>query len=79
MQICIMLPDVPGPGARLIASAPETAAEPAHLLAERELAAPADAVPSYQFVCSDDPSRFLALGQRFLGRAIDDVESHPLG
>ncbi|HVA58650.1 MAG: glutamate racemase [Gemmatimonadaceae bacterium] len=74
-----LLHDVLGPGVRLIDSARETAAETAHVLAERELAAPADAVPSYQFVCSDDPSRFLALGQRFLGRAIDDVESHPLG
>ncbi|HEX8724688.1 MAG TPA: glutamate racemase [Gemmatimonadaceae bacterium] len=68
-----------GPGVRLIDSAEETAAETARMLAAAGLAAPADAVPSYRFICSDEPSRFLSLGQRFLGAAIDRVESHPLG
>jgi glutamate racemase len=68
-----------GPTVRLIDSAQETAAETARVLAERGLAAPADATPTYRFICSDEPSRFLALGQRFLGGAIDRVESHPLG
>ena len=68
-----------GPEVRLIDSAEETAAETARVLRDGGLAAPADAVPQYRFVCSDEPARFLALGQRFLGGAIDDVERHPLG
>ncbi len=74
-----LLHDVLGPGVRLIDSAQETAAETARVLAEQGLAAPPGAELSYRFVCSDEPSRFLALGQRFLGRAIDAVERHPLG
>ncbi len=74
-----LLQDLLGARVRLIDSAEETAAETGRVLRERGLEAPADAVPRYQFVCSDEPTRFLALGQRFLGRAIDTVESHPLG
>ncbi|HUX33364.1 MAG TPA: glutamate racemase [Gemmatimonadaceae bacterium] len=74
-----LLHEVLGPDVRLIDSAEETAAETARVLAEQGIAAAPGATPAYHFVCSDDPSRFLALGQRFLGSAIDDVESHPLG
>ncbi|MDE3129365.1 MAG: glutamate racemase [Gemmatimonadota bacterium] len=74
-----LLHEVLGPGVSLIDSAEETAAETARVLAERGLAAPPDATPTYQYVCSDEPSRFRELGQRFLGRPIDRVESHPLG
>ncbi len=74
-----LLHEVLGPGVRLIDSAQETAAETARVLADQGLSAPDGAAAAYHFVCSDEPSRFLALGQRFLGRAIDDVESHPLG
>jgi glutamate racemase len=74
-----LLHDVLGPDVRLIDSAQETAAETARVLEQQGLTAPAGAAPSYEFVCSDEPSRFLSLGQRFLGRAIHDVESHPLG
>jgi glutamate racemase len=68
-----------GADVRLIDSAEETAAETARVLAEAGLDAPNDARPTYRFVCSDDPARFLTLGQRFLGGAIDHVERHPLG
>jgi glutamate racemase len=74
-----LLHEVLGPDVRLIDSAEETAAETARVLTEQGIAAAPGATPAYHFVCSDDPSRFLALGQRFLGSAIDDVESHPLG
>lgn len=74
-----LLHEVLGPDVRLIDSAEETAAETARVLAEQGIAATPGATPAYHFVCSDEPSRFLALGQRFLGSAIDDVERHPLG
>ncbi len=68
-----------GADVRLIDSAEETAAETARVLATAGLAAPDAAAPTYRFVCSDDPARFLTLGQRFLGAAIDHVERQPLG
>ncbi len=74
-----LLHEILGPGVRLIDSAEETAAETARVLAERGIAAPAGSAPTYEFVCSDDASRFRDLGERFLGRPVDRVESHPLG
>ncbi len=74
-----LLHDVLGADERLIDSAEETAAETARVLHDRGLSAPDGATPRYHFVASDEPSLFLALGQRFLGSAIDDVERHPLG
>ncbi len=74
-----LLHDFLGAGVRLIDSAEETAAETARVLEERGIAAPHGATPTYRFVCSDEPSRFRELGQRFLGRAIDGDESHPFG
>ncbi|HET7631279.1 MAG TPA: glutamate racemase [Gemmatimonadaceae bacterium] len=74
-----LLQDLLGPDVRLIDSAQETAAETAGVLAGRGIAAPAAATPAHRFVCSDEPSRFLALAQRFLGAAIERVESHAVG
>jgi glutamate racemase len=74
-----LLRDLLGPEVRLIDSAQETAAETGRLLHAQGLDAPPSATPRHHFVCSDEPSRFLALGQRFLGSAIDRVESHPVG
>ena len=71
-----LLRAVLGASVNLIDSAHETAAETGRVLAERGLDAPAGARATYRFVCSDDPARFLTLGQRFLGHAIDRVESH---
>jgi glutamate racemase len=74
-----LLHEILGPDVRLIDSAEETAAETARVLAARGLTAPPDATPRYQFVCSDEPSRFRELGERFLGRPINGVENHPFG
>ena len=71
--------DVLGPDVRLIDSAEETAAETARTLAKADLAAPAQAEPSYRFIASDDPLQFLQLGQRFLGGTIEGVEIRTLG
>ena len=68
-----------GPGVRLIDSAEETAAETGRVLRAQGLEAPSDARPVHHFVSSDTPDQFRALGKRFLGSAIDDVERHVLG
>lgn len=73
-----LIADVVGPGVRLIDSAEETAADTVQMLAEHELASSAGE-PDYRFVASDDPQQFLALGQRFLGDAIERVEIRSLG
>lgn len=67
-----------GRGVRLIDSAEETAAETARVLAERGLRR-AGARPRHRFIASDAPSQFLSLGRRFLGSAIEDVETVTLG
>jgi len=68
-----------GPDVVLIDSAAETAAETGRILRDEKLAAPDDAQPRYRFVASDDPLQFLQLGQRFLGNAIESVETHTFG
>jgi glutamate racemase len=68
-----------GPGVALIDSAAETAAETGRVLRDANLeAAPLapDESPTHRFVASDDPLQFLQLGQRFLGDAIESVETH---
>ena len=65
-----------GSGVALIDSAAETAAETGRILREAHLSAADDATPRYRFVASDDPLQFLQLGQRFLGNAIESVETH---
>ena len=71
--------DVVGREIRLIDSAHETAREAAALLRANSLenATPNDA--RYRFIASDAPETFLSLGQRFLGSAIDRVETRTLG
>lgn len=69
-----------GPDVQLIDSAEATAEETARVLEERSLRAPAgDALPQHRFVASDAPAQFLRLGQRFLGAAIEHVETVTLG
>jgi glutamate racemase len=68
-----------GPGVALIDSAAETAAETGRALRDANLEAPPlapDESPTHRFVASDDPLQFLQLGQRFLGDAIESVETH---
>jgi glutamate racemase len=74
-----LLRDVLGADVRLIDSAEETAAETARTLTSAQLAAAADAQPTYRFVASDGALQFLQLGQRFLGDTIEGVEIRTLG
>ena len=74
-----LLRDELGERVDLIDSAQETASETARVLAERQLRAPGGAAPRYRFIASDAPQQFLQLGQRFLGAAIERVETVTLG
>jgi len=73
-----LIAEVVGPRVRLIDSAEETAADTERMLAEHGLAS-SSADVSHRFVASDDPQQFLALGQRFLGDAIERVEIRSVG
>lgn len=73
-----LIADVVGPRVRLIDSAEETAVDTVRMLDEHGLASSAGE-SDYRFVASDDPQQFLALGQRFLGDAIERVEIRSLG
>jgi len=71
-----------GPDVALIDSAHETAAETARVLASRGLlndALPPTARLTHRFIASDAADHFLRLGQRFLGSAIECVETLTLG
>jgi len=75
-----LLADVLGPEVTLIDSGDATAAATAAVLAYRDIAAqPQRSAPSHRFVASDAPAQFLRLGQRFLGAAIERVETVTLG
>lgn len=80
-----LLAELLGPDVALIDSAQETAAETARVLGERRLlahpaSAPSEAhVRAHRFFASDAPEHFLRLGQRFLGSAIECVETLTLG
>jgi glutamate racemase len=74
-----LIESILGGDVRLIDSARETAAEIARVLEERSLRA-ADGTPArHRFIASDAPQQFLELGQRFLGSAIERVETLTLG
>lgn len=64
---------------RLIDSAEETAAETATTLRDRGLEHGRQSEPDYRFIASDLPDQFLSVGQRFLGKSIDSVETITLG
>lgn len=81
-----LLAELLGPNVVLIDSAHETAAEAARELRARNLLAPTNgegwrrsAPVRHRFVASDAPDHFLRLGQRFLGSAIECVETLTLG
>lgn len=71
--------NVVGRDVRLIDSAQETARETGDRLRENGLANDSSNGAHYRFIASDAPDTFLALGQRFLGSAIDRVETRTLG
>jgi glutamate racemase len=66
---------VVGRDVRLIDSAEETAAETGSVLRQRGLAHEDTDDARYRFIASDAPEQFLRVGQRFLGAAIDRVET----
>ena len=74
-----LLHDIMGGDVRLIDSAEETAAETGRLLAATGLLAAGDASPGHRWVVSDAPTQFLRVAQRFLGCAIEHVETITLG
>ena len=67
------------PGVTLIDSARETAAEIGRVLERDKLARSAAGPPHHRFIASDAPQQFFELGQRFLGSAIESVETLTLG
>jgi glutamate racemase len=72
--------EVVGRSVRLIDSAEETAAETATILREAGLERTnGGEPPTYRFIASDAPEQFLRVGPRFLGSAIDRVETVTLG
>jgi glutamate racemase len=79
-----LLADILGPDVVLIDSAHETAAEIARVLEQRGLRSNGAGTATSQrmghrFIASDAPDHFLRLGQRFLGSAIECVETLTLG
>jgi glutamate racemase len=74
-----LLKVVLGRDVRMIDSAEQTAAETGRLLDDSDLRAPKGGTPTHRFIASDAPEQFLRLGQRFLGSAIDRVETLTLG
>lgn len=79
-----LLSELLGPDVALIDSAHETAAEAARVLEARGLLSNGDSAaptgrPTHRFIASDAPDHFLRLGQRFLGSAIERVETLTLG
>ena len=81
-----LLAELLGPDVVLIDSAHETAAETGRVLKDRGLVAPSNGegwrrseAIAHRFVASDAPDHFLRLGQRFLGSAIECVETLTLG
>ncbi len=70
---------VVGREVRLIDSAEETAAETARVLKRENLASAEQDGARYRFIASDAPETFLRMGQRFLGSAIERVETVTLG
>ena len=71
--------DVIGRKVRLIDSAEETAAETGAILKESGLDHDKTDDARYRFIASDAPEQFLRVGGRFLGSAIDRVETVTLG
>lgn len=71
--------NVVGRQVRLIDSAHETARETAAVLSANGLANTSPDQARYRFIASDAPDTFLSLGQRFLGSAIDRIETRTLG
>jgi glutamate racemase len=68
-----LLRQVVGGDVQLVDSAEAMAEQVAAVLAERNLAHPGPASPRYDFHVTDVPLRFQTIGERFLGRALNNV------
>ncbi len=69
-----LLQEIVGEGIRLVDSAEAMASVTANLLSEKGLANPVRLPPQYRFYVTDVPYRFQAVGERFLGRTLANVE-----
>lgn len=67
------------PGVTLVDSALTTAEATAKALTEAGLLNMDNAQPDYRFYVSDIPLRFRTIGERFLGRSMDQIEMVTLG
>jgi glutamate racemase len=74
-----LLSSLLGPSIALIDSAEQTAAAVSRELASSTLHAPTTATSRVHFVVSDAPKQFVRVGKMFLGDAVKDVETVPLG
>jgi glutamate racemase len=70
-----LLRRVLGPEVELIDSAAETASQTRRMLEEHRLLAASASGRPHRFIASDAPVQFLEMGQRFLGSAIEHVET----
>lgn len=66
-------------GIALVDSAITTAEATAQALAAADLLNPDNPHADYRFYVSDIPLRFRTIGERFLGRSMDQIEMCPLG
>jgi glutamate racemase len=69
-----LLQEVAGRDVRLVDSAETTAARAAALLGELELLGDAASPPAHRFFVTDVPQRFRAVGERFLGLPMPDID-----
>ncbi len=68
-----LLRQVVGEGVALVDSAEAMAEQVAAALADKQLANPGPARPRYDFYVTDVPLRFQTIGERFLGRTLNNV------
>ena len=69
-----LLQEVVGPTVRLIDSAQAMAQRTAVLLKQQGIGNPHQNKPRYDFFVTDVPLRFQTIGERFLGRALPDIQ-----
>ena len=74
-----LLADVAGPGVQLVDSAVTTAQATAATLERLGLLNPPAAETYYRYFVTDIPLRFQTIGERFLGRSIQQLEMVKLG
>ncbi|NTV94626.1 MAG: glutamate racemase [Thiobacillus sp.] len=68
-----LLAEVAGPGVTLVDSAEAMAERAAALLTDLDLHTPSRAPADYHFYVTDVPLRFQTIGERFLGRSLNNV------